>query len=84
MSQNQTDDQKEFFQSLDNFRLAVYNGQTRLALENLVPVIDMIIDVLSSEEESEKEEVVKQPQENISEKEEIKVSATKKASEPKE
>ena len=60
MSQNsnQNDAQKEFFDSLDNFKEAVFNGQVRLALEHLLPVIDGIVDVLSSEEEEPVQKVV--------------------------
>jgi hypothetical protein len=44
--------------ALEVFKKAVNNGQTRLALEALVDVIDSIIDFLMSEpEEEEKEEV---------------------------
>ena len=48
---NQDDFQKLFFESLDNFKEAVYNGQVRLALEHLLPVIDGIVNALSSESE---------------------------------
>lgn len=51
MSQNQPESQKEVFEFLEDFKTAVYNGQLRLAFENLVPIIDAIIDALSSEEE---------------------------------
>jgi hypothetical protein len=53
MSQNsnQNDSEKEFFEALENFKEAVFNGQVRLALEHLVSVVDGIVDVLSSEEE---------------------------------
>jgi hypothetical protein len=46
---------EEFFKSLEAFKLAVYNGQTRLALENLVPVIDTIVEILADDDEDEKE-----------------------------
>ena len=42
--------------ALEVFKKAVNNGQTRLALEALVDVIDSIIDFLMSEPEEEKEE----------------------------
>lgn len=44
--------------ALDVFRKAVNNGQTRLALEALVDVIDSIIDFLTSDPE---EQNVEQP-----------------------
>ena len=45
--------------ALDVFRKAVSNGQTRLALEALVDVIDSIVEFLTSEPEEETvEEVV--------------------------
>lgn len=47
--------------ALEVFKKAVNNGQTRLALEALVDVIDSIIDFLMSEpEEEEEEEAVEQ------------------------
>lgn len=51
MSQNQSESQKEVFEFLEDFKTAVYNGQLRLAFENLVPVIDAIVDALASDEE---------------------------------
>jgi hypothetical protein len=46
--------------ALEVFKKAVNNGQTRLALEALVDVIDSIIDFLMSEPEEEEEEAVEQ------------------------
>jgi hypothetical protein len=43
--------------ALEVFKKAVNNGQTRLALEALVDVIDSIIDFLMSEPEEEEEAV---------------------------
>lgn len=54
MAENQSNsNNEEFFNSLENFKLAVFNGQLRLAFENLVPVIDAIVDVLSGVDEDE-------------------------------
>lgn len=56
MTENQNDNNEEFFKSLENFKLAVFNGQLRLAFENLVPVIDAIVDVLSNDPDDSPEE----------------------------
>jgi hypothetical protein len=45
---------------LEVFKRAVSNGQTRLALEALVDVIDAIVEIIIPDEE-EQEEVVAQP-----------------------
>jgi hypothetical protein len=42
----------DFFDALEEFRTAVDNGQIRLAMMNLVIVIDEIVDVLSQEDEA--------------------------------
>lgn len=42
--------------ALQVFRRAVNNGQTRLALEALVDVIDAIVEILTPEEEEQVEE----------------------------
>ena len=47
--------------ALDVFRKAVSNGQTRLALEALVDVIDSIVDFLMAEPEEETAEQVTAP-----------------------
>ena len=47
--------------ALEVFKKAVNNGQTRLALEALVDVIDSIIDFLMSEPEEEEEAVEQKP-----------------------
>lgn len=55
MAENQNDNDEQFFKSLENFKLAVFNGQLRLAFENLVPVIDAIVDVLSNDPQEQVE-----------------------------
>jgi len=64
------------------FRKAVNNGQTRLALEALVDVIDAIIETLIDEEGSEKqtpmvESTILEPQEKIEEKIETPIAKKK-------
>jgi hypothetical protein len=50
---------------LENFRTAVRNGQTRLALEALVDVIDAIVEIITpSEDTTEKPQQTAQPVEN--------------------
>jgi hypothetical protein len=50
---------------LENFRTAVRNGQTRLALEALVDVIDAIVEIITpSEDATEKPQQTAQPVEN--------------------
>jgi hypothetical protein len=44
---------EEFFNSFEDFKLAVYNGQVRLALEHLVPVLETMVDILSDDEQQE-------------------------------
>jgi len=45
---------------LEKFRIAVRNGQTRLALESLVDVIDVIVEIITPSEEYN-EQPVQQP-----------------------
>lgn len=48
---------------LEIFKTAVRNGQTRLALEALVDVIDAIVEIIASPEEEEQPTDQKQKQE---------------------
>lgn len=55
-------EQNNIFEILDNFKTAVTNGQIRLSLEYLVPVIDAIIDALTDgDSEQEVNAVDQQP-----------------------
>jgi hypothetical protein len=58
--------------SLQVFRRAVNNGQTRLALEALVDVIDAIVEILTPDEEEQEQDHVeiKQPAATVEIKEE--------------
>jgi len=51
---------EEFFNSFEDFKLAVYNGQVRLALEHLVPVLETMVDILSDDEQQEEEKKTEQ------------------------
>jgi hypothetical protein len=74
--------------SLQVFRRAVNNGQTRLALEALVDVIDAIVEILTPDEEEQEQEQehveIKQPAATVEIKEEkletpvVPVTSTKK------
>lgn len=64
------------------FKKAVNNGQTRLALEALVDVIDAIIDTLTGEEDFEEqkpmvESTILEPQEKVEEKIETPIAKKK-------
>jgi hypothetical protein len=62
MEQINQNEELDFNNVLDEFRTAVFNGQVRLALEHLVTIVDVFVEVLSSEEENKeptKEESVK-------------------------
>jgi len=48
---------------LEKFRTAVRNGQTRLALESLVDIIDTIVEVITPPEE-QNEQPTQQPLQN--------------------
>lgn len=50
MEQNNENEELDFNNILDEFRTAVFNGQVRLALEHLVTIVDVFVEVLSSEE----------------------------------
>ena len=57
MEQNEQNEELDFNNVLDEFRTAVFNGQVRLALEHLVTIVDVFVEVLSSEEDAAKEEI---------------------------
>ncbi len=83
VNQNNKED-NDFFKALEEFRTAVDNGQIRLAMMNLVIVIDEIVEVLSQEEEEQKEEsipapVVAQPKPAVEEEKAPAPKAEKKA-----
>ena len=50
-------EQNNIFEVLENFRTAVTNGQIRLSLEYLVPIVDAIIESLT-DGDSEEEETI--------------------------
>lgn len=50
MEQNNENEELDFNNILDEFRTAVFNGQVRLALEHLVTIVDVFVEVLSSDE----------------------------------
>lgn len=66
VNQNNKED-NDFFKALEEFRTAVDNGQIRLAMMNLVIVIDEIVEVLSQEEEDTTAPVVAQPKPAVEE-----------------
>jgi hypothetical protein len=62
MEENNQNQDFDFNDVLDNFREAVFNGQVRLALEQLVTIVDVFVEVLSSDDEDKeptKEEPIK-------------------------
>lgn len=61
MEQINQNEELDFNNVLDEFRTAVFNGQVRLALEYLVTIVDVFVDVLSSEDE-EKSTVQAEPE----------------------
>ena len=75
MSQeNKSNEELDFNIVLDEFREAVYNGQVRLALEKLLTIVDVFVEILSSDpeeknetqpEQKQTEEVKKAPTETV-------------------
>lgn len=47
---------------LEKFRTAVRNGQTRLALESLVDIIDTIVEIITPSEEQNEQPAQQPPQ----------------------
>lgn len=80
VNQNNKED-NDFFKALEEFRTAVDNGQIRLAMMNLVIVIDEIVEVLSQEEEEDTTTapVVAQPKPAVEEEKAPAPKAEKKA-----
>jgi len=78
MSNNNVEDKD----ILEIFKTAVRNGQTRLALEALVDVIDAIVEIIAPSEEQEQavEQKQEQPQ-AVEQPKEEKPSSKKKAKE---
>jgi len=72
---------------VEKFRTAVYNGQTRLALEALVDIVDGILGILFPDEEQQQQQVeqVKVEEQKVAAVAvEDKPAAKKKAKETKE
>jgi len=64
MSQeNENNEELDFDVVLEEFREAVYNGQVRLALEKLLTIVDVFVDVLSSDPEEDKKTEAKESKE---------------------
>ena len=71
-------EQNNIFEVLENFKTAVTNGQIRLSLEYLVPIIDAIIESLTDGDSEEEETITYNIESAPAVVEEIKVEESKK------
>ena len=70
-------EQNNIFEVLENFKTAVTNGQIRLSLEYLVPIIDAIIESLTDGDSEEEETITYNIESAPAVVEEIKVEEVK-------
>ena len=75
-------EQNNIFEVLENFRTAVTNGQIRLSLEYLVPIVDAIIESLTDGDSEEEETITYNIESAPAVTEEVKVEEVK-AEKPK-